>query len=106
MFHACVQRFDVTGNLEKFCKILGTKLALDCLTPRNWAAYANVSSSLKCACFCLLHLSLQDELLRFYLWLSDCLARHVGTCDKTCRCTKQGPDAKVTKFSTIIIGSL
>ena len=25
MLHACVQRFDVTGNLEKFCKILGTK---------------------------------------------------------------------------------
>ena len=70
MLHACVQRFDVTGNLEKFCKILGTKLALDCLTPRNWAAYANVSSSLKCACFCLLHLSLQYELLRFYMFVS------------------------------------
>ena len=28
MLHACVQRFDVTGNLEKFCKILGTKEAL------------------------------------------------------------------------------
>ena len=28
MLHACVQRFDVTGNLEKFCKILGTKQAL------------------------------------------------------------------------------
>ena len=28
MLHACVQRFDVTGNLEKFCKILGTKYAL------------------------------------------------------------------------------
>ena len=25
MLHACVQRFDVMGNLEKFCKILGTK---------------------------------------------------------------------------------
>ena len=25
MLRACVQRFDVTGNLEKFCKILGTK---------------------------------------------------------------------------------
>ena len=25
MFQACVQRFDVTRNLEKFCKILGTK---------------------------------------------------------------------------------
>jgi len=25
MLHACVQRFDVTENLEKFCKILGTK---------------------------------------------------------------------------------
>ena len=29
MLHACVQRFDVTGNLEKFCKILGTKQALN-----------------------------------------------------------------------------
>ena len=28
MLHACVQRFDVTGNLEKFCKILGTQQAL------------------------------------------------------------------------------
>ena len=27
MLHACVQRFDVTGNLEKFYKILGTKQA-------------------------------------------------------------------------------
>ena len=27
MLHACVQRFDVTENLEKFCKILGTKHA-------------------------------------------------------------------------------
>ena len=27
MLYACVQRFDVTGNLEKFCKILGTKQA-------------------------------------------------------------------------------
>ena len=27
MLHACVQRFDVTGNLENFCKILGTKQA-------------------------------------------------------------------------------
>ena len=25
MLHVCVQRFDVTINLEKFCKILGTK---------------------------------------------------------------------------------
>ena len=25
MLHACVQRFDVTENLENFCKILGTK---------------------------------------------------------------------------------
>ena len=30
MLHACVQRFDVTGNLEKFCKILRTKQA------QNW----------------------------------------------------------------------
>ena len=30
MLHACVQRFDVTGNLEKFCKILGTKQAPRC----------------------------------------------------------------------------
>jgi predicted DNA-binding WGR domain protein len=28
MLHACVQRFDVTENLEKFYKILGTKQAL------------------------------------------------------------------------------
>ena len=28
MLHACVQKFDVTRNLEKFCKILGTKQAL------------------------------------------------------------------------------
>jgi hypothetical protein len=27
MLHACVQIFDVMGNLEKFCKILGTKQA-------------------------------------------------------------------------------
>ena len=27
MLHACVQRFDVTENLEKFCKILETKQA-------------------------------------------------------------------------------
>ena len=27
MLHACVQRFDVTEDLEKFCKILGTKQA-------------------------------------------------------------------------------
>jgi hypothetical protein len=27
MLHACVQRFDVTGNLEKFCIILETKHA-------------------------------------------------------------------------------
>ena len=27
MLYACVQRFDVTKNLEKFYKILGTKLA-------------------------------------------------------------------------------
>jgi hypothetical protein len=28
MLHACVQRFDVTRNLEKIYKILGTKQAL------------------------------------------------------------------------------
>jgi hypothetical protein len=28
MLHVCVQRFDVTENLKKFCKILGTKQAL------------------------------------------------------------------------------
>jgi hypothetical protein len=28
MLHTCVQRFDVTENLEKFCKILETKQAL------------------------------------------------------------------------------
>ena len=27
MLHTYVQRFDVTENLEKFCKILGTKQA-------------------------------------------------------------------------------
>ena len=27
MLHACVQRFDVTENLKKICKILGTKHA-------------------------------------------------------------------------------
>ena len=29
MFHACVQKFDVTENLEKFCKILETKALLE-----------------------------------------------------------------------------
>ena len=29
MLHVCVQRFDVTGNLEKFYKTLGTKQALN-----------------------------------------------------------------------------
>ena len=33
MLHACVQRFDVTENLKKFCKILGTKQALNSLRP-------------------------------------------------------------------------
>ena len=28
MLYACVQRFDVTDNLKKFCKILETKQAL------------------------------------------------------------------------------
>jgi hypothetical protein len=28
MLHACVQKFYVTGNFEKFCKILGTQQAL------------------------------------------------------------------------------
>ena len=28
MLHVWVQRFDVTKNLKKFCKILGTKQAL------------------------------------------------------------------------------
>jgi hypothetical protein len=28
MLHACVQKFDVTENLEKLCKILETKQAL------------------------------------------------------------------------------
>jgi hypothetical protein len=31
MLHACVQRFDVTENLKKFCKILGTKHVLPCV---------------------------------------------------------------------------
>ena len=30
MLYVCVQRFDVTRNLEKFCKILKTKQALTC----------------------------------------------------------------------------
>ena len=29
MLYACVQRFNVTRNLEKFCKILKTKQTLD-----------------------------------------------------------------------------
>ena len=33
MIHACVQRFDVTENLEKFCKILETKQALNSIDP-------------------------------------------------------------------------
>jgi hypothetical protein len=28
MLHVYVQKFDVTGNIEKFCKILKTKRAL------------------------------------------------------------------------------
>jgi hypothetical protein len=28
MLHACVQRFDVTGNLKNFAKFFGTKPAL------------------------------------------------------------------------------
>ena len=32
MLRACVQRFDVTENLKKFYKILGTKQALCSLT--------------------------------------------------------------------------
>ena len=32
MLHACVQRFDVTKNFEKICKILGTKQALSLCT--------------------------------------------------------------------------
>jgi hypothetical protein len=28
MLRACVQRFDMTGNLKKFCKILATRQAL------------------------------------------------------------------------------
>ena len=35
MLHACVQRFDVTGNLKKFCKILGTKQAHDFFKAAN-----------------------------------------------------------------------
>jgi hypothetical protein len=29
MLDACVQRFDVTGNVKIFAKFLGTKLGLD-----------------------------------------------------------------------------
>ena len=32
MLHACVQRFDMMENLEKFYKILGTKQALAYIT--------------------------------------------------------------------------
>ena len=32
MLHVCVQRFDVTKNLENFYKILGTKQALGVLS--------------------------------------------------------------------------
>ena len=35
MLHACVQRFDVTGNLENFCKILETKQALTMIKPNS-----------------------------------------------------------------------
>ena len=37
MLHACVQRFNVTENLEKFCKILETKQALSTqrMTPKQ-----------------------------------------------------------------------
>ena len=38
MLYACVQRFDVTRNLEKFCKILGTKQTLRMSKPE--AAYS------------------------------------------------------------------
>ena len=43
MLHACVQRFDVTENLEKFCKILGTKLALG---TSCWIMHVNFISDL------------------------------------------------------------
>ena len=33
MLHAYVQRFDVMGNLEKFCKILETKQAVSFVLP-------------------------------------------------------------------------
>ena len=80
------------SNLAGPAHICNTSAILDCLTPRNWAAYANVSSSLKCACFCLLHLSLQYELLRFYMFVS------LSRIPVTKPVGAQGPDAKVTKF--------
>ena len=42
MFHACVQKFDVTRNLENFCKISGTKPAhgLTVLWSLRWAGPA------------------------------------------------------------------
>ena len=42
MLHACVQRFDVTENLENFCKILGTKQAQGVEGPKDWTALVEV----------------------------------------------------------------
>ena len=57
MLHACVQRFDVTKNFEKFCKILGTKQALGNFV--NWVQFrlrsvmisANVGAECKSSFF-------------------------------------------------------
>ena len=48
MLHACVQTFDVTRNLEKFCKILKTKQAPSptTRTPEALPASCNTHSSL------------------------------------------------------------
>ena len=47
MLRACVQRFDVTRNLEKFCKILKTKqaLSLQVVVPSTGHAKATWYSS-------------------------------------------------------------
>jgi hypothetical protein len=39
MLYVCVQRFDVTRNLENFCKILGTKQALEHLQSETETAF-------------------------------------------------------------------
>ena len=57
MLHACVQKFNVTKNLEKFCKILRTKQSL-CFTfcdgtrsrctASTWSSYPGPGQALPC----------------------------------------------------------